>query len=274
MVQNISPDHPKMIVLKKFSTMGSAVTFPIQSIVFYILTTFAVMLQEYNEAIYDSDCTLGYDSFDWWKPEGMPEVSVFGDDIIAPVDAYHTIELVLHQCGLKINNSKTFTGSNFRESCGMYAFRGVDVTPAYLLESYNGSPDSLAATIEASNNLHTAGYWYGAEMVAYQIPEAERKNLYVTGPDRVGGLGLVSFCGDGYHLHREVWDADLQRHYIKTLTVSSKARWVQGSGEASLSQYFFESPDPTKMLPYKSGKAGRSKLRKCFGQVLNEGGKA
>lgn len=252
MVQNISDDHPRMIVLRKFSTMGSAATFPIQTLVFYILVTWALKLV-CEEPEYEGPS---------WAPA---DVTIFGDDIIAPNVAYQTIKLVLSECGLKVNDSKTFTGSYFRESCGMYAFRGVDISPAYYLAPYDGSPSSLTTTVETSNNFHLRGYWKTAEAVMSQVPEQERKKLLVTGQGRAGGLNLVSYCGDGYHLHKGKWDPDLQRDYVKVLTVSPKTQRTLGPGESSLSQYFFEKPNPE--FPWASGRVTSVKQRKRLARV-------
>nr|UJQ85010.1 MAG: hypothetical protein 3 [Leviviridae sp.] len=260
MVQDLDDDCPRMIKLRKFSTMGSAVTFPIQSLVFYILVTWAVRLAWSGRGDF-----VGSEDFthEWGGDEAT---TIFGDDIIAPTFAYNTIKLVLHECGLKVNDSKTFTGKNFRESCGMYAFQGVDISPAYYLQPYDGSPETLAATVESSNNFHLRGYWWAADAVASQIPAEEKRKLLVTGPDGFGGLGLRSFCGSGYHLHKEYWDKDLQNGYVKTLSVSSKSQIVKGQGKHSLSQYFFEKPAPD-LTKWESGRVSGVKLRKCLTRV-------
>lgn len=253
--QTISGEHPRMIVLKKFSTMGSAITFPIQTLVFAILTVWALRLSEERQE-------------DWGNLENdFRRITVFGDDIIAPTAAYPTIELVLHECGLKVNESKTFTGNHFRESCGCYAFDGVDITPAYALQPYDGSPTSLATTVETSNNFHLRGLWWTAEYVVSQLPDAELKKLLVMAPGGGSGLSLVSFCGSDFHLRKTRWDKNLHRHYVSALNLSSKVGRVQGSGEASLSQYFTEKPDPN--YSWESGQASRVRLRKGLTRVYD-----
>jgi len=252
MVQNISPEHPRMIRLRKFSTMGSAATFPIQTLVFYILTTWALKLTVEEK---------GYEGPSWTAAD----VTIFGDDIIAPTVAYPAIKLVLHECGLKVNDSKTFTGKYFRESCGMYAFRGVDITPAYYLQPYDGSPSSLTTTVEMSNNFHLRGYWRAAEAIVSQVPEQEHKKLLITDLRRAGGLGLVSYCGNGFHLLKKRWDTALQSWYVKALTVSSVTQRAKGPGESSLAQYFFERPNPE--FPWESGRAMSVKQRKRLARV-------
>lgn len=265
LTQDLTSNHPGKVVIRKFSTMGSALTFPIQSIVFLILSAWGVTLTERAEGREIS------------VEDALSRVTVYGDDIIAPNAAYPAIKRVLHSCGLKVNDAKTFTGSYFRESCGMYAFKGVDITPAYYLEAYDGSPDSLTATVECSNNFHKKGCWTAASIVADQIPEQERKKLPVIGLKKVdgelvgvGGLGLVSFCGPGIHLLRKRWCKELQAAYQIVLTVVSKSRITKGTGESSLTQFFTEKPDPRHIWEsgaepprkWESGRTSSVSLRK------------
>jgi hypothetical protein len=247
MTQNLSSRQPSMVVLKKFSTMGSALTFPIQSMLFAMLAVYALRHTEGRT----------------WNFEGLEDdfrrVRVFGDDIIAPKHAYEAIELLLQECGLKVNTSKTYTGFNFRESCGCDAFKGVDVTPPRILSLYDGSPASTATTIETSNNFHKKGMWRTAEMLVSQLPESERKLLLVHDGGGLG-LGLYSFTGPSISHLKQKWDADLQRYYSIALGVTSKVTKRQGTGAACLTQYFTESPDPR--FPWASGQVGRARLKK------------
>lgn len=251
--QTLSENHPKTILLKKFAPMGSAVTFPVQSIVFTILALWGLKLHEGTESDLRS---LDYD---------LERITVFGDDIIAPNAAYHTIVRVLHACGLKVNTDKSFAEGFFRESCGMDAFCGNDVTAAYILGSYDGSPSSMATTVETANNFHKYGLWNTAQAVVNFLPEKERKLLLVVGSEG-GGLGLFSFCGRFTgHLHSK-WNRNYQRHERVALTVTSTVTKKQGRGLSSLTQYFTERPDPD--LPWSSGQVSRVKLRKSLTRVL------
>lgn len=273
--QDLTKRHPRVVALNKFSTQGSALTFPVQSIVFAILTCFALRWQEGRE-----------NDWEGWRSD-FARITVFGDDIIAPNAAYSAIEAVLHSCGLKVNPKKSFHRDPlrwrdsqfpvlvgrpgqlpdealfaptrcFRESCGMDAYGGVDVTPAYFLEAYDGTPESMAATIESSNNFYRRGYWKTAEIVAAQIPESERKLIPVLGPDS-GGLGLFSFCGERL-TSRKRWNRDLHREEYLELTTTSKVEKTKGSGQASLTQYFVEKPNPD--IVWESGQAGHVRVRK------------
>lgn len=251
--QTISKDHFSSIRMRKFAPMGSAITFPVQSLVFFIITLFALRLTEGNS-----------DHFRMLK-EDCRRITVFGDDIIAPSSALETIKFLLQECGLKVNADKTFGGLNFRESCGCDAFQGVDVTPAYALEPYDGSPSSMATTIEVSNNFHKHGFWRTAARIVNQFPEQERKRFFIQRVGEERSLGLCTFsepCND--HLDMK-WDLQTQRMYYKALNVTAIVKKSKGKGEASLTQYFVEKPDP--LLPWESGQAGRPKLRKSLGRV-------
>nr|UJQ85829.1 MAG: hypothetical protein 3 [Leviviridae sp.] len=233
LMQDLEPSQPRLTKLRKFSTMGSALTFPIQSIVFAILAVWAVRLADGKWAITSEEDL----------EETFREVTVYGDDIIIPTRALETIKLVLHECGLKVNVNKTYGGSNFRESCGCDAFRGVDVTPAYALHPYDDSPTSMATTVAESNNFFKKGYWNTSEAIVSQIPPQERKLLRVCGSED-GNFGLFSFVGSSTEHLRRGWDKDLQKEYSISLTVRSKVDRVRGRGTADLTQYFTEHPSP------------------------------
>lgn len=251
--QTISMRHPRITRLRKFASQGSAVTFPVQSIVFSILSVWALRLAEDR-----------LDDWSNWKDD-FRKVTVYGDDIIAPNHAYHAIKLVLHECGLKVNDTKSFFEGNFRESCGMDAFNGVDVTPAYHLESYDGSPSSMATTVEVSNNFHKKGLWRTSDSVMNLLPPKELKLLMVLGGEDEG-LGLFSYCGSSYKHLKKVYNRDLQREEYKVLGVSSRIDKTLGTGWSNLTQYFTERPSAD--FQWSSGQVSRVILRKGITRVF------
>jgi hypothetical protein len=248
--QDLSTSFASHTKLRKFSTMGSAVTFPIQSIIFCILSVWALRLAD----------GLQDDNNDESIKSSFREVTVFGDDIIIPTRALESLKLVLHECGLKVNDSKTFGGSNFRESCGIDAFKGYDVTPAYILEPYDGSASSMATVVEVSNNFFLKGYWRASESMVSSIPPEELKLLRICGSED-GHFGLRSFVGtDTSHLRRG-YDPHWQRAYSISISVTSKVTKKRGQGTASLSQYFFERPAP--LTEWSPGEVSRTRVRKA-----------
>jgi hypothetical protein len=243
----LTKEHPNRILLRKFSTQGSALTFPVQSIVFAILAVWALRLHDGKEGTLDG------------IEESFREVTVFGDDIILPTRALSAIKLVLHEVGLKVNASKTFGGLNFRESCGCDAFKGYDVTPAYALRPYDASPSAIDAVVKASNNFFLKGYWHGAEAIALTIPAQERKLLSIVG-ESDGSFGLTSYTGtDRSHL-KGGWDHNLHRTYSIALAVTSKVTKERGRGDADLVQYFTERPSTE--FQWQAGQVKRIRLRK------------
>lgn len=103
----------KQYVNSKFSSMGNAFTFELESLIFYALASVAVELN-------------GDDS---------RKVSVFGDDIIVPASSYETVTQALRWAGFLINAEKSYTApSRFYESCGKHYFDLEEVTPCYQKE--------------------------------------------------------------------------------------------------------------------------------------------
>jgi hypothetical protein len=65
------------------------------------------------------------------------DVSVYGDDIIIPVEAYDVLKEVLETCGFTINEDKSYHEGPFRESCGEDYFRGINVRPFLVRENFH-----------------------------------------------------------------------------------------------------------------------------------------
>lgn len=104
------PDGRK-IPLAKFAPMGSALCFPVESLVFWALAV-GTILNSTN------DLRLS-----------LASVYVYGDDIIIANGFTEQVIKTLERCCLKVNVQKSFMGAHpFRESCGVDAFKGHDVT--------------------------------------------------------------------------------------------------------------------------------------------------
>lgn len=103
------------IFLKKLAGMGSGLTFPVMSLIIHLA------ICTHISAVY----RLPYEQI-------MSQVYTYGDDIILPSKYTDCAYDALHLVGMKPNSSKSFSKGHFRESCGLYAFRGVEVTPLHL----------------------------------------------------------------------------------------------------------------------------------------------
>lgn len=132
--------------LRKFAPMGSALCFPVMAYCIFIL-------------LYVSFIGVGMTDAD-----ARASIYVYGDDVIVPSHmAQYTIS-VLERYGLRINRDKSFVDSPFLESCGMDAFRGVDVTPIRLkrcpttLTNLRKDPQTAVSIVETANRLRAEGY--------------------------------------------------------------------------------------------------------------------
>jgi hypothetical protein len=236
---------PDLWRLRKFSTQGSALTFPVQSIVFAIICV--------GVGRYLSPSST-------WRALSR-QVRVFGDDIIIPKSWEPQVRLVLHQLGLRVNDTKTHSEGNFRESCGMDAYGGYDVTPAHVLCVPDKSkPRSVASTVEASNNFHMKGMWNVSSFLASTISS---QNILTRSPHN-GLFGLVSFSGTQIP-SRKRWNKDLHCWEAFTLQIFAKPKVSRKDTSANLLQFFTEFPgnhqDPqwywrSALFPLREFKSG------------------
>lgn len=233
---------------RKFAPAGSACTFPVQSIIFTLISITAVL--------YSRDWDVSEETIE----KSARLVRVFGDDIIVPVDAIPVLYHLLSESGLKVSERKSFHTGLFRESCGMDAYGGTDVTPVYVRDIYNASkPSSLQSVVDTHNNLYQRGLWYTANAMLKTIPKSERKRLPFGRPDG-GAVSLFSYFGEDVDHLKKRFNRALHRVEVQALTILSKSEKMHSDGDAGLIQYFTEEPDPLRN--YSSGQALRAKNQK------------
>lgn len=117
----------RRFALSKFSSMGNAFTFELESLIFYALIS----------AICTDDVS-----------------SVYGDDIIVKDVDYSSVVSILTWAGFTPNATKSFTkGSRFFESCGKHYFDSEEVTPCYQKDVCRGPHDY----VRLHNRLVRAG---------------------------------------------------------------------------------------------------------------------
>jgi hypothetical protein len=131
------------LALNKFAPMGSAVCFPVQCILFSALTLIAYLMHHYevddvDDLSEDLDYVRNVSRFLRKHTHDNPGESlpgylrprVYGDDIICDYRTTDSVLDLLTRSGLVVNEEKSFIGGSlFRESCGIFAFNGEDVTP-------------------------------------------------------------------------------------------------------------------------------------------------
>jgi len=102
--------------LAKFASMGSALCFPFEAIVFATVVFVGIEIA-LNRPLTKEDIK----SF-------FGKVRVYGDDIIVPVDYVESTVWALEAFGFKVNRNKSFWTGKFRESCGRDYYAGSDVS--------------------------------------------------------------------------------------------------------------------------------------------------
>lgn len=108
----------KEIKNNAFATMGSAVCFPIQTMIFWALSLGTMI--SIRDA-YRPKKPNGRRATNFERNKALPfHLSVFGDDIICSLWAADEIMRTLEACGLIINKEKTCVFSALRESCGAW----------------------------------------------------------------------------------------------------------------------------------------------------------
>jgi hypothetical protein len=209
--EGVDIDHT---FLRKFSTMGSALTFPVQSLVFACVAL----------AVLPGKPRLDSQLRRWRK-----QVRVYGDDIIIPSTGYADLVRLLTILGLKVNANKSFVRGHFRESCGFDAFQGHDVTPVKPRSLDPTKPDGRVSLIELTNNLFLKGYWTASEAARSLLPKETAQSLPVVG-HRSGATGLTSYVGSDVSANRRRYNDRLQRIEVLCTTYISRAETTESVG--------------------------------------------
>lgn len=200
----VSTRSPQFTKLRKLATQGSAVIFPTQTLVYAVVAIAAVTASMRNPKSLRS---IEYAS---------KKVQIFGDDIIVPKESLALLRKLLVYLGLKVNESKTFGNGLFRESCGMDAFMGHDVTPIYVVSpALAVTTRNLDSFVEVSNNFHEAGYWRVAGLISQEM--GRHRSMLPVKKVGTGAFGLSSFVGNcTEHLCIRM-NPDLQRVEYRSL---------------------------------------------------------
>lgn len=218
--------------LKKFSCMGSACTFPIQSIVFLCIAL-GVTLYERNLPITIRNIR---------RLSG--QVRTFGDDIIVPTNVAEKVAEALSLFGLRVNPSKTFWNGNFRESCGLDAFRGNDVTPTYIMSlPQRSKPESISSVVSSHNNYLVKGWLQAAAYLEQTVRKECNSILSVSMDSGVFGLQTLGLPNN-QRLKRR-WNARLHRLEYRSICVLTQSIRTRDQGESMILQYFTERPRPS-----------------------------
>lgn len=230
--QDICRYTPRHYMLRKYSTMGNATTFPVQSL-FFLAVALGTVLFVRNQKVADRSV----------KALGGDTVRVFGDDIIVPDDCARATVDALKALGLRVNPDKTFLTGLFRESCGVDAFAGVDVTTASVLDApMRAKPGSVVSSVDVHNNLAIAGYYNAAAFI--------RKTVTRLGFSKILTVAHGSGSWGWYRTHDSVestfktrYNRDRFVRQAYVFRVKPKDYSQPASGPAALLQFFTEAAE-------------------------------
>jgi hypothetical protein len=216
----------RIIKLRKFAPMGSALCFPVLSLVVWSLLS-----------------------------GGMPDVHaqrdvfVYGDDVIVPTAKARDAISILESFGLKVNRDKSCTSGLFRESCGMDAFNCVNVTPVRLRTVWteSPSPESYCSWIAYANSFYDKKYFTLYDSIVEKL-----QAVYGCVPDEDMHLTCPSLREVSDHKKPKVrrFNKSLQKLEYRVWDVKSPLVTKEIRGWSMLLRYFAEAcgrPKPVNL---------------------------
>ena len=226
-LRSLSTELPsgKVINLRKFAPMGSSLCFPVLA-----LTTWALLTAASPDAY------------------ARERVYVYGDDVIVQTTEVENAISTLESFGLLVNRDKSCTSGFFRESCGMDAYKGYDITPVKLktVWSSNRRPSVLSAWISYANSM-----WDRRNYCVYnKIVDGLLSPIYGPLPSEQAVLTALALAGDNLpqnRIPRRV-NADFQKveHYI--WDIRTPVQRYENLGWIQLLRYFSEKVGRPKQL--------------------------
>jgi len=194
--RSLLPDG-RLVDLKKFAPMGSALCFPIETLVFASISE--LVTREYHV---------------------NGRYSVYGDDIIVPTQCAERMITVLSTLGFRVNRDKSFYSPTcwFRESCGGEYCDGFDVTPMKVSRKFSNSSNDVRFTelIDLANSAYTRGFRNLRYFFIARIRQLGVKPLF-------SPTELLADNYTNYHTTRR-WNRRFQRIDVKVTSLITKFR--------------------------------------------------
>lgn len=151
------PGHG-VIPLTKYASMGSALCFPVEAMVFLAVVFHGLCTAESTQGLRSQ--IVGY----------KDQVRVYGDDIIVPTHMVNSVIQSLELFGFKVNTGKSFWNGKFRESCGGDYFEGHDVNVVKVRREFPSSHTD-ALEVKSLAELRNRLYWRGMWKTAYWLDD-------------------------------------------------------------------------------------------------------
>ncbi len=212
-----------IIPLSKFASMGSALTFPMEAMVFLTIIFLGVQ-DALNRTLTREDILSFRDS-----------VRVYGDDLIIPKDYVLSVMNRLDLYGYKVNHNKSFWTGMFRESCGKEFFAGFDVSIERVRMEFPSSRSDvqeIISLVSLRNCLFEAGFDQTVQWLDKQVENFLPHYPLVRPTSPILGRWTYSLDfrdEDFARIH-----SGLQRTFVKGYVVASKPPASPVSGQGAL----------------------------------------
>jgi hypothetical protein len=229
--------------LGKFAGMGNALTFPVQSVCFAAVSIAAILDAEGSSPSY------------WKCRRASRHIRVYGDDIIVSRKYAHQVVNWLQDVGLQVNIKKSFLEGNFKESCGVDAYKGVDITPFYLKhrpDDNSTDPNIIAGLVSLSNHMWLDCLYKASTWLANEVERRLGKRLPLVSRDS-GLLGWWSRV-DSSSVHK--WCTKRHQFLVRADGLRSVMRKDAIDGYAALLKYFSLSEREVEDRPSLASRLG------------------
>jgi hypothetical protein len=245
-----------IIPLRKYASMGSAVCFPVQTIVFA-----TVVLDAVEQAVNSSS------RLDLSTRQIRACVRVFGDDIVVSTPFVHHAIDSLNQIGMRLNPHKSFWTGKFRESCGGDFFRGLDVTYAKLRQLPPRSrrdASGVLSLIAFRNHLYERGFWKTAGRIDDLVRHLGLPLPIVEKTSPVMGRYSCCFAWRGERIHPSYQSPLVKGVVVKTRSPKSESSDVGRLLKCLLPRRVEPFYDKEHLL--RSGRPDRVRIKVGMGQ--------
>jgi hypothetical protein len=216
----------RTVELAKFASMGSALCFPIEAMVF-LTVIFIGIERELSTPFCDRNQLNRF----------RHKVRVFGDDIIIPVDFVQSVVLSLETFGFKVNENKSFWTGRFRESCGREYFDGFDVSIVKVRDIFparRSDVQRVISLVSLRNQLWKEGYESTVEWLDSRIRKLIPEFPVV--PESCSLLGRHDYAG----FDRHSVDPNLQVPLVRGYGVRAPIPINSLDGVGALSKWFLK----------------------------------
>lgn len=212
----------KWKTFQKFSSMGNAYTFELESLIFFAIATSCC---EELEIPYTT-CV---------------DLSVYGDDVIIPRACYDLFSEVTSSCGFTVNQEKSFREGAFFESCGHDYFEGILVRPFLLKKELN----KLLPSFYATNTIQRirSRIPKGTDFPVRNRLDSDQalddrlrglhawcircipKGLRVLGPEGFGDGHIIAELDESRATRHPSWDGWWFRTYVERSVIVKRDDW-------------------------------------------------